>query len=136
MPPATRGLPSACRRTSSTPRSRRCTMPSSTSCSGPAPKRPSARADGWCRFAATAAETPALDGRTRQMNDASTLTAASAIPFDAAKLDAILDRAGIDALIVSSKHNIQYLLGGYRFFFFEHFDAIGIGRYTPLLVYQ
>ena len=51
-----------------------------------------------------------------------------AIPFDTAKLDAILDRAGIDALIVSSKHNIQYLLGGYRFFFFEHFDAIGIGR--------
>src|SRR5258708_14104884 len=60
----------------------------------------------------------------------------AAIPFDTAKLDAILDRAGIDALIVSSKHNIQYLLGGYRFFFFEHFDAIGIGRYVPLLVYQ
>ena len=65
-----------------------------------------------------------------------TTTIAPAIPFDAAKLDAILDRVGIDALIVSSKHNIQYLLGGYRFFFFEHFDAIGIGRYVPLLVYQ
>jgi Xaa-Pro aminopeptidase len=65
------------------------------------------------------------------MNDMTT-----AIPFDTAKLDAILDRAGIDALIVSSKHNIQYLLGGYRFFFFEHFDAIGVGRYVPLLVYQ
>ncbi|HEY5082458.1 MAG TPA: Xaa-Pro peptidase family protein [Bauldia sp.] len=70
------------------------------------------------------------------MNDASAVKSATAIPFDAAKLDAILDRAGIDALIVSSKHNIQYLLGGYRFFFFEHFDAIGVGRYTPLLVYQ
>ena len=71
------------------------------------------------------------------MNDASSIKSpSSAIPFDAAKLDAILDRAGIDALIVSSKHNIQYLLGGYRFFFFQHFDAIGIGRYTPLLVYQ
>lgn len=68
------------------------------------------------------------------MNETTTIT--PAIPFDAAKLDAILDRAGIDALIVSSKHNIQYLLGGYRFFFFEHFDAIGIGRYVPLLVYQ
>ena len=65
------------------------------------------------------------------MNDMTT-----AIPFDTAKLDALLDRAGIDALIVSSKHNIQYLLGGYRFFFFEHFDAIGVGRYVPLLVYQ
>ena len=68
------------------------------------------------------------------MNETTTIT--QAIPFDTAKLDAILDRAGIDALIVSSKHNIQYLLGGYRFFFFEHFDAIGLGRYVPLLVYQ
>lgn len=70
------------------------------------------------------------------MNQMGATSQAGAIPFDAAKLDAVLDRAGIDALIVSSKHNIQYLLGGYRFFFFEHFDAIGIGRYTPLLVYQ
>jgi Xaa-Pro aminopeptidase len=72
------------------------------------------------------------------MNEAATVAAsgAAAIPFDAAKLDALLERAGIDALIVSSKHNIQHLLGGYRFFFFEHFDAIGLGRYVPLLVYE
>jgi Xaa-Pro aminopeptidase len=70
------------------------------------------------------------------MNETTAIRAASAVPFDAAKLDAILDRAGIDALIVTSKHNLQYLLGGYRFFFFEHFDAIGVGRYVPLLVYQ
>lgn len=77
------------------------------------------------------------------MNEAMTVKLASvipaatpAIPFDTEKLDALLDRAGIDALIVSSKHNIQYLLGGYRFFFFAHFDAIGVGRYVPLLVYQ
>ena len=42
------------------------------------------------------------------------------IPFDAGRLDALMDEAGIDALLVSSKHNIQYLLGGYRFFFFDH----------------
>lgn len=70
------------------------------------------------------------------MNETTAIRAASAVPFDAAKLDAILDKAGIDALIVTSKHNLQYLLGGYRFFFFEHFDAIGVGRYIPLLVYQ
>ena len=58
------------------------------------------------------------------------------IPFDAARLDAILDRSGIDALIVSSQHNIRYMLGGYRFFFFAAAPAIGVGRYTPLLVYQ
>jgi Xaa-Pro aminopeptidase len=56
-------------------------------------------------------------------------------PFDIARLDALLDEAGIDALLVSSKHNIQYLLGGYRFFFFDHFDAIGVSRYLPILVY-
>jgi Xaa-Pro aminopeptidase len=37
--------------------------------------------------------------------------------------------------VISSKHNIQYLFGGYRFFFFDHFDAIGVSRYLPLLVY-
>src|SRR5271163_2407621 len=61
--------------------------------------------------------------------------APSPVPFDAGRLDALLDAAGIDALVVSSKHNIQYLLGGYRFFFFDHFDAIGVSRYLPLLVY-
>ena len=57
------------------------------------------------------------------------------IPFDTDLLDELMDEAGIDLLIVSSKHNIQYLLGGYRFFFFDHFDAIGVSRYLPLLVY-
>jgi Xaa-Pro aminopeptidase len=58
------------------------------------------------------------------------------LPFDAAKLDALMDDAGIDALVVTSKHNVQYLLGGYRFFFFDQMDAIGISRYLPMLVYH
>ena len=57
------------------------------------------------------------------------------IPFDASRLDALMEEAGIDALVVTSKHNIQYLLGGYRFFFFDHFDAIGVSRYLPILLY-
>ena len=57
------------------------------------------------------------------------------MPFDANRLDALMEEAGIDALVVTSKHNIQYLLGGYRFFFFDHFDAIGVSRYLPVLVY-
>jgi Xaa-Pro aminopeptidase len=60
---------------------------------------------------------------------------ASVLPFDRARLDGLLDEAGIDALVISSKHNIQYLFGGYRFFFFDHFDAIGVSRYLPLLIY-
>jgi Xaa-Pro aminopeptidase len=58
------------------------------------------------------------------------------LPFDAARLDALLEEAGIDVLIATSKHNIQYLLGGYRFFFFETMDAIGTSRYLPVLVYR
>jgi Xaa-Pro aminopeptidase len=56
-------------------------------------------------------------------------------PFSATKLDVLLDESGIDVLLVSSKHNVQYLLGGYRYYFFEHLDTIGLGRYLPVLGY-
>jgi Xaa-Pro aminopeptidase len=62
--------------------------------------------------------------------------AAKPVPFDAAQLDDLLEDAGIDALLVTSKHNVQYLLGGYRFFFFDYMDAIGVSRYLPVLVYR
>ena len=55
------------------------------------------------------------------------------LPFDAARLDRLLDEAGLDAVVISSKHNIQYLFGGYRFFFFDHFDAIGVALFTILI---
>ena len=61
--------------------------------------------------------------------------AASAIPFDAERLDRLMDEAGIDVLIASSKHNVQYLLGGHRAFFFDYMDAMGLSRYLPLVVY-
>ena len=50
-------------------------------------------------------------------------------PFDTARLDALLEDEGIDVLVATSKHNVQYLLGGYRFFFFDYMDAIGVSRY-------
>jgi Xaa-Pro aminopeptidase len=61
--------------------------------------------------------------------------AQSSIPFDADRLDRLLDEAGIDVLCASSKHNVQYLLGGHRAFFFESMDAMGLSRYLPVLVY-
>ena len=57
-------------------------------------------------------------------------------PFDTARLDALLEDQGIDVLVATSKHNVQYLLGGYRFFFFDYMDAIGMSRYLPIVVYQ
>jgi Xaa-Pro aminopeptidase len=56
-------------------------------------------------------------------------------PFDTAKLDSLMDRAGIDVLLVTSKHNVQYLLGGHRAFFFDYMDAFGTSRYLPVVVY-
>jgi len=61
--------------------------------------------------------------------------AQSSIPFDADRLDRLMDEAGIDVLCVTSKHNVQYLLGGHRAFFFESMDAMGLSRYLPVLVY-
>ncbi len=57
------------------------------------------------------------------------------LPFDAARLDLLMDEAGIDALLITAKHTIQYLLGGYRFFFYSFADAHGLSRYMPCLVY-
>jgi Xaa-Pro aminopeptidase len=62
--------------------------------------------------------------------------AMKSIPFDAARLDDLMADAGIDVLLATSKHNVQYLLGGYRFFFFDYMDAIGVSRYLPVLVYR
>jgi len=60
---------------------------------------------------------------------------APSIPFDAHRLDRLMDEAGIDVLLATSKHNVQYLLGGHRAFFFESMDAMGLSRYLPVLVY-
>jgi Xaa-Pro aminopeptidase len=57
-------------------------------------------------------------------------------PFDTDKLDRLMDEAGLDVLIATSRHNVQYLLGGYRFFFFDVMEAIGTSRYLPAFVYQ
>ena len=58
-----------------------------------------------------------------------------AAPFDTARLDRLMDEAGIDVLLATSKHNVQYLLGGHRAFFFDTMDAIGVTRYLPVFVY-
>jgi Xaa-Pro aminopeptidase len=56
-------------------------------------------------------------------------------PFDHKRLDRLMDRAGIDVIVATSKHNVQYLLGGHRAHFFDYMDAVGISRYLPVMVY-
>ncbi|WP_103380794.1 M24 family metallopeptidase [Pseudonocardia dioxanivorans] len=55
--------------------------------------------------------------------------------FDHRRLDELMEQAGLDALLATSKHNVQYLLGGHRYFFFDYMDAIGVSRYLPVVVY-
>src|SRR5699024_4458200 len=54
---------------------------------------------------------------------------------DFAALDAQLDKNDVQVLVVCSKHNIHYLTGGYRFFWFDYMDAVAKSRYLPYLVY-
>ncbi|MCT7377084.1 M24 family metallopeptidase [Chelativorans salis] len=58
------------------------------------------------------------------------------VPFDTERLDRLMEEAGIDVLLATSKHNTQYLLGGYKFIFFAAMDAIGHSRYLPIVVYE
>ena len=39
----------------------------------------------------------------------------AALPYaSVARLDELMEAAGIDVLLATSKHSVQYLLGGYR----------------------
>jgi Xaa-Pro aminopeptidase len=58
------------------------------------------------------------------------------LPFDAHRLDTLMEDAGIDAVIAVTRFNVQHMLGGYRYFFFANMDAIGLSRYLPALVYR
>src|SRR5262249_5188364 len=60
---------------------------------------------------------------------------APSIPFDADRLDRLMDEAGIDVLLATSKHNVQYLLGGHLAFFFASMGGMGLSPYLPALVY-
>jgi Xaa-Pro aminopeptidase len=79
-----------------------------------------------------------LETEVRPANAAYPVGAAAesqALPFDRHRLDRLMDEAGIDVMLVTSKHNVRYMLGGYRAQFFSYMDAMGISRYLPVLVY-
>jgi Xaa-Pro aminopeptidase len=64
-----------------------------------------------------------------------TRTASRDIPFDTRKLDRLMEEAGLDVLLATSKHNVQYLLDVERAIFFDYMDALGISRYLPVMIY-
>ncbi|SOC35763.1 Xaa-Pro aminopeptidase [Rhizobium subbaraonis] len=62
--------------------------------------------------------------------------ASGVAPFDTGLLDRLMEERGLDLLLVTSKHNVQHLLGGYRFFMFDYMDATGLSRYLPIFIYR
>ncbi len=62
-------------------------------------------------------------------------TAGGVPPFDASRLDRLMEEAGLDVVLATSKHSIQYVLGGYRYYFYSYMDAHGLSRYLPIFIY-
>jgi Xaa-Pro dipeptidase len=60
----------------------------------------------------------------------------TAVPFDHHRVDRLMEEAGLDVLLATSKHNVQYLLGGYKFIFFSAMEAMGHSRYLPIVIYE
>src|SRR5690606_13112367 len=71
----------------------------------------------------------------KPMNASTKPAGGLAIPFNHHRLDRLMDEAGIDVVLATSKHNAQYLTGGHRANFFDYMDATGVTRYLPVFVY-
>jgi len=56
-------------------------------------------------------------------------------PFSTALLDDLMEEAGMNAVLVSSPHNLRYFMDGYRFFLYDKLDSVGLSRYAPILGY-
>jgi Xaa-Pro dipeptidase len=55
------------------------------------------------------------------------------IPFDAAKLDRLMAEAGLDLVLVSTRHNIRYLTGGYYYHFHANSARMGRSQYLAFV---
>jgi Xaa-Pro aminopeptidase len=57
----------------------------------------------------------------------------SAVPFDLAKLQRLMEEERIDLLLASSRHNVRYLTGGYHYHFHANSTRMGRSRYIPFV---
>lgn len=54
-------------------------------------------------------------------------------PFDADKLDDLMEQARVDLVLASTRHNVRYLTGGYYFHFQARATRIGLTQYLPFV---
>lgn len=57
------------------------------------------------------------------------------LPFDRDRLDELMEQAGVDLVLATTKHATRYLLGGYRYHFYSEVDAMGRTRYLSAVGY-
>ena len=55
--------------------------------------------------------------------------------FLGAHVDGFRSWLRLDLLLVTSKHNVQYMLDVERAIFFDYMDALGVSRYLPVVIY-
>ncbi len=55
------------------------------------------------------------------------------VPFDAKKLDVLMEEAGLALLLANTRHNVRYLTGGYYFHFHAAATRIGRSQYLPFV---
>ena len=112
----------------------RCSSSSSIRRRGRSLRFASCRTSACCRRAPEAGAHIFWEERPMNINPGETRSTVP--PFDTAKLDGLMEEAGIDVIVATSKHNTQYLMGGYKFIFFAAMDAIGHSRYLPMVIYE
>src|SRR5512134_1718955 len=54
-------------------------------------------------------------------------------PFDAKKLNHLMEQAGLDILLASTRHNVRYLTGGYYYHFHANAGRMGLTQYLPFV---
>ena len=54
-------------------------------------------------------------------------------PFDSNKLDRLMEEAGLDLLLASTRHNVRYLTGGYYYHFHANATRMGQTQYLPFV---
>src|SRR5262245_8117484 len=72
------------------------------------------------RLKASSGGTTTSQGAANMLTPAKPSDLGLHVPFDDDRLDRLMDEAGLDVLVATSKHNVQYLLGGHRALFFDY----------------
>jgi len=55
------------------------------------------------------------------------------LPFDGEKLRGLMDEAGLDLVLASTRHNVRYLTGGYVYHFNERCQRAGSSQYMAMV---